>query len=438
MKLSIVFATSALVLVVARGLGAIDIVVDYALDASNENWFDPLSAEGQARRDAVSTAAEFLSTIITNDDWESLPILDETFSVSDIAASSIFDLDGNPLEGTAESDGDGYTYSRSSNNIHTSNRSSVSANEYIVYVGAFAFDAGSTANAKGGSDSTDRRNAAGHDGLEFNTWGGKIYFNTTKAWYAGSNPGVDPTDDYGVQDDNKQPDVDISTDNWDWSTSSDSWKGFHLKTIDTTANGKRDLYAIALHELMHALGASSSKFEDYVGVDTDGNFIGENLVEVYGGPAPGDGSHFATNTQSLVWDSGDIVSEVVLDPNSLSGVRKYFTDLDAALLRDLGYDVLEAFPISPTAGDYNGNGTVDAADYTLWRDNLGDDSSVLGGTGSGAATVVQADYDLWNLNFGSPTAGRSAAVPEPSSLRFAVMGLASLFTAWRGRFALAS
>ena len=89
MKLNIVFATSALVLVVARGVGAIDIVVDYALDTTNENWFDPFSEEGQAQRDAVNTAAAFLSTIITNDDWESLPTLDETFSVSEIAASSI-------------------------------------------------------------------------------------------------------------------------------------------------------------------------------------------------------------------------------------------------------------------------------------------------------------------------------------------------------------
>ena len=180
MKLSVLFATSALVLVVARGVGAIGIVVDYALDATNENWFDPFSKEGQARRDAVDTAAAFLSTIITNDDWEILPTLNETFSVSDIAASSIFDLDGNLLEGTAESDGEGYTYSRSSNNIHTSNRSSVSANQYVVYAGAFEFDAGSTSNAKGGSDSSDRRNDAGRDGLEFNTWGGKIYFNTKK------------------------------------------------------------------------------------------------------------------------------------------------------------------------------------------------------------------------------------------------------------------
>ena len=36
------------------------------------------------------------------------------------------------------------------------------------------------------------------------------------------------------------------------------------------------------------------------------------------------------------------------------------------------------------AGDYNGNGTVDAADYVVWRDNLGAaDESALNGNGDG-------------------------------------------------------
>jgi len=68
------------------------------------------------------------------------------------------------------------------------------------------------------------------------------------------------------------------------------------------------------------------------------------------------------------------------------------------------------------AGDYNGNGTVDAADYTIFRDNLGGDSAVLGGNGSGAATVVVADYDLWKQNFGPSGTGSTAAVPEPTGL----------------------
>ncbi|MCH2184119.1 MAG: PEP-CTERM sorting domain-containing protein, partial [Mariniblastus sp.] len=71
------------------------------------------------------------------------------------------------------------------------------------------------------------------------------------------------------------------------------------------------------------------------------------------------------------------------------------------------------------AGDYDGNGVVDAADYTIFQDNLGGDSAVLSGNGSGAATVVQADYLRWVANFGSSAAGSDssgAAVPEPSSL----------------------
>ena len=75
------------------------------------------------------------------------------------------------------------------------------------------------------------------------------------------------------------------------------------------------------------------------------------------------------------------------------------------------------------AGDYSGNGVVDAADYTIFRDNLGGDSAVLGGNGSGAATVVQADYDLWKQNFGSSGTGSSAAVPEPTAVLLVLFGL---------------
>ena len=73
------------------------------------------------------------------------------------------------------------------------------------------------------------------------------------------------------------------------------------------------------------------------------------------------------------------------------------------------------------SGDYNDDGTVDAADYTLWQDNLGLDSSVLNGNGSGASTVVQADYLLWKTHFGESVASGSEAdpVPEPTTLLLA-------------------
>ena len=55
-------------------------------------------------------------------------------------------------------------------------------------------------------------------------------------------------------------------------------------------------------------------------------------------------------------------------------------------------------------GDYNHNGTVDAADYTKWRDTLG--SSVAKGSGAdadGSQTIDTPDYNIWKANFGTDT-----------------------------------
>lgn len=59
-------------------------------------------------------------------------------------------------------------------------------------------------------------------------------------------------------------------------------------------------------------------------------------------------------------------------------------------------------------GDYNGNGTVDAADYVTWRKGLG-------------TTYTQNDYDVWRAHFGQTAGSGSGAianadVPEPDSL----------------------
>ncbi|MEX2169584.1 MAG: autotransporter-associated beta strand repeat-containing protein [Pirellulales bacterium] len=68
--------------------------------------------------------------------------------------------------------------------------------------------------------------------------------------------------------------------------------------------------------------------------------------------------------------------------------------------------VIEA--LFPT-GDYNQNGIVDAADYTVWRDT--------GGT--------PTEYDTWQANFGATlgsSANEAAAVPEPASLVLLALG----------------
>ncbi len=81
----------------------------------------------------------------------------------------------------------------------------------------------------------------------------------------------------------------------------------------------------------------------------------------------------------------------------------------------VGWGDITDMPAPPSVvGDYNNNGTVDAADYAAWRDNLG--QSVTLPNDSTPGTVTQVDYDVWRANFGATSvAGIGNAVPEPAA-----------------------
>jgi hypothetical protein len=89
--------------------------------------------------------------------------------------------------------------------------------------------------------------------------------------------------------------------------------------------------------------------------------------------------------------------------------------------------------VTGLAGDYNGDGVVDAADYTVWRDTTGSTGPGLAADGNGDMTVDAADYAIWRANFGTSQAASSslaaAAVPEPTA---AWLLLVSIALAWRG------
>ena len=78
-------------------------------------------------------------------------------------------------------------------------------------------------------------------------------------------------------------------------------------------------------------------------------------------------------------------------------------------------------------GDFNGNGTVDAADYTVWRDGLG-------------STYTPEDYDVWKAHFGQTAGSGSAgaspshtAVPEPFGIVTITIGVAIVRAGWPRR-----
>jgi hypothetical protein len=71
----------------------------------------------------------------------------------------------------------------------------------------------------------------------------------------------------------------------------------------------------------------------------------------------------------------------------------------------LAYIDVNSFTPPALAGDFNIDGIVDAADYTVWRDSLGANVATpyTGADGNGNGVVDQADYGIWSANFGMTT-----------------------------------
>lgn len=91
-------------------------------------------------------------------------------------------------------------------------------------------------------------------------------------------------------------------------------------------------------------------------------------------------------------------------------------------------------PRAPILGDYNNDGTVDAADYTVWRDTAGQTGASLAADGTGPSgtpdgVVDDLDYQFWVEHFGNTSgsgAASSASAPEPATWLLALMAAAIL------------
>ena len=81
-------------------------------------------------------------------------------------------------------------------------------------------------------------------------------------------------------------------------------------------------------------------------------------------------------------------------------------------------------------GDYNNDGVVDAADYAVWRDHVGEPAGTLVNDINGGP-IGDGQYQVWADNYGATIAAASQAIPEPATRGALALGLLVAVRSWR-------
>jgi hypothetical protein len=99
----------------------------------------------------------------------------------------------------------------------------------------------------------------------------------------------------------------------------------------------------------------------------------------------------------------------------------------------------------PVTGDYNKNGTVDAADYTLWRKTFGSVGPNLPADGFPDGFIDEYDYDVWREAYGNHNGSGAGngwslltSVPEPTTIVSIAIAVATLVIVTHRRITFAS
>ena len=237
----------------------------------------------------------------------------------------------------------------------------------------------------------------------------------------------------------------------------------NMGTVDVSPDGKTlyihrwttDNPALAAPDVNPYLGTDSEHPGKLLAVPLDDNGLPNIIIDNNG--TPGDTSDdIFSNLQSIevagqttrnenheveVDAAGNIYittnTAELLQVFSPGGATKTVFSFDGV---NFSFSVLDLS--SGVPGDYNGDDIVDAADYTVWRDNLGSAVTLPNDTTPGM--VTSEDYGVWKTNFGMMAAGAgagaasSAAVPEPGTGVLILVGsLAGWVSCFRRRDAAA-
>jgi hypothetical protein len=130
------------------------------------------------------------------------------------------------------------------------------------------------------------------------------------------------------------------------------------------------------------------------------------------------------NAAAAVTTSGSLASPATTTP--INWIEFQFFNTQTSVGSDTDFFIKSVSLLTsppPVPGDYSRNGTVDAADYVVWRKRLGTNYQLFNEVPSVTPGMVTAeDYTAWRTRFGNRSgAGAdgesvSSAVPEPNTL----------------------
>jgi hypothetical protein len=300
-----IFIGVLFVLLLQPTVFAINVVVDYTYDSNN--FFGAGNPQGSTAGAQAKAALEAAATYFTN-------ILNDTFSsivTPPMFESSVFDGE--------------VTWKWTKHFTHPGNGSlveltnpTVAANEYRIYAGARSLF-GSTAGVGG----------PGGFGWSSNPSG---FFTSQEIDQINAI-----TDLFSIQVEHREETSGFA--NWGGAITfdRDGSTAWHYDHTTAPAGSTTDFYSVAIHELSHAFGFSTAaEFHELV---SSGFFVGSNATAEHGGAIPLTfDRHWASGTSSTAYGTAT-PQEAAMDPDLLAGSRKFFTNLDAAAFRDIGWEI---------------------------------------------------------------------------------------------------